>query len=77
MLCVVRVKSQEEAMALIDAHEYGNGTCLFTRDGKAARRRGVKVTRGLFALRGTLRDPGRSRKAGETHGSVTNRAPRG
>lgn len=24
-------------MALIDAHEYGNGTCIFTRDGAAAR----------------------------------------
>ena len=24
-------------MALIDAHEYGNGTCIFTRDGEAAR----------------------------------------
>jgi malonate-semialdehyde dehydrogenase (acetylating)/methylmalonate-semialdehyde dehydrogenase len=37
VLCVVRVQSQEEAMALIDAHEYGNGTCIFTRDGEAAR----------------------------------------
>lgn len=37
VLCVVRVKSQEEAMALIDRHEYGNGTCIFTRDGEAAR----------------------------------------
>ena len=36
VLCVVRVKSQEESMALIDAHEYGNGTCLFTCDGEAA-----------------------------------------
>ena len=24
-------------MQLIDAHEYGNGTCIFTRDGEAAR----------------------------------------
>ena len=24
-------------MALIDAHEFGNGTCIFTRDGAAAR----------------------------------------
>jgi malonate-semialdehyde dehydrogenase (acetylating)/methylmalonate-semialdehyde dehydrogenase len=24
-------------MDLIDAHEYGNGTCIFTRDGEAAR----------------------------------------
>jgi len=37
VLGVVRVKSLEEAMALIDAHEYGNGTCIFTRDGEAAR----------------------------------------
>ena len=37
VLCVVRVGSQEEAMQLIDAHEYGNGTCIFTRDGEAAR----------------------------------------
>ena len=37
VLCVVRAHSLEEAMELIDAHEYGNGTCIFTRDGEAAR----------------------------------------
>jgi malonate-semialdehyde dehydrogenase (acetylating)/methylmalonate-semialdehyde dehydrogenase len=37
VLCVVRAESQEHAMALIDGHEYGNGTCIFTRDGEAAR----------------------------------------
>lgn len=37
VLCVVRVASQEEAMALINDHEFGNGTCIFTRDGEAAR----------------------------------------
>ncbi len=37
VLCVVRVDSQMEAMQLIDDHEYGNGTCIFTRDGEAAR----------------------------------------
>ncbi len=37
VLGIVRVQSLEEAMALIDAHEYGNGTCIFTRDGEAAR----------------------------------------
>ena len=31
------VKTLQEAMDLIDAHEYGNGTCIFTRDGEAAR----------------------------------------
>ena len=37
VLGVVRVKSLEEAMRLINEHEYGNGTCIFTRDGEAAR----------------------------------------
>lgn len=37
VLCVMRVNSLQEAMALIDAHEYGNGTCIFTRDGGVAR----------------------------------------
>ena len=37
VLQVMRVKSMEQAMQLIDRHEYGNGTCIFTRDGEAAR----------------------------------------
>ena len=37
VLQVMRVKSMEQAMQLIDNHEYGNGTCIFTRDGEAAR----------------------------------------
>ncbi|AJQ92682.1 CoA-acylating methylmalonate-semialdehyde dehydrogenase [Gynuella sunshinyii] len=37
VLLVVRVNSMQEAMDLINAHEYGNGTCIFTRDGEAAR----------------------------------------
>ncbi|MGB4585113.1 MAG: CoA-acylating methylmalonate-semialdehyde dehydrogenase [Rhodoferax sp.] len=37
VLGVVRVETLQEAMDMIDAHEYGNGTCIFTRDGEAAR----------------------------------------
>jgi len=37
VLCVVRVETLNEAMALINEHEYGNGTCVFTRDGETAR----------------------------------------
>lgn len=37
VLQVIRVKTMQEAMQLIDDHEYGNGTCIFTRDGEAAR----------------------------------------
>ncbi|WP_257267196.1 CoA-acylating methylmalonate-semialdehyde dehydrogenase, partial [Endozoicomonas sp. ONNA2] len=37
VLQVVRVDTMQAAMDLINAHEYGNGTCIFTRDGEAAR----------------------------------------
>ncbi len=37
VLCVLRVKSLEQAMSLINQHQYGNGTCIFTRDGEVAR----------------------------------------
>ena len=37
VLQVIRVKTMQEAMKLINDHEYGNGTCIFTRDGEAAR----------------------------------------
>jgi len=37
VLQVVRVESMDQAMQLINDHEYGNGTCIFTRDGEAAR----------------------------------------
>lgn len=37
VLGVVRVATLQAAMQLIDEHEYGNGTCIFTRDGEAAR----------------------------------------
>jgi len=37
VLCVVRVNSYDEAVDLINAHVYGNGVSIFTRDGDAAR----------------------------------------
>lgn len=37
VLVVVRVRSYEEALALVNQHEYGNGVSVFTRDGDAAR----------------------------------------
>ncbi|MFG3025684.1 CoA-acylating methylmalonate-semialdehyde dehydrogenase [Streptomyces sp. NPDC048254] len=45
VLAVVRAESLDEAIALINANPYGNGTALFTASGEAARRfqRNVKV----------------------------------
>jgi len=45
VLSVLRVETVDEAIALINANPYGNGTAIFTSSGDAARRfqRGVKV----------------------------------
>ncbi|MBO6506188.1 MAG: CoA-acylating methylmalonate-semialdehyde dehydrogenase [Kordiimonadaceae bacterium] len=37
VLSVLRANSYDQAVDLINAHEYGNGTAIFTRDGDAAR----------------------------------------
>ncbi len=37
VLCIVRAANYEEGLRLINEHEYGNGTAIFTRDGDAAR----------------------------------------
>jgi len=37
VLSVVRAEGYEEAVQMINDHEYGNGTAIFTRDGDAAR----------------------------------------
>ena len=50
VLCVVRVASLDEALQLVDDHEYGNGTCLFTRDGEAARHFSDRVKAGMVGI---------------------------
>ena len=50
VLCVVRAESEEQAMQLIDDHEYGNGTCIFTRDGEAARYFADNVKVGMVGI---------------------------
>jgi len=45
VLSVLRVETVDDAIAMINANPYGNGTAIFTSSGEAARRfqRGVKV----------------------------------
>jgi malonate-semialdehyde dehydrogenase (acetylating)/methylmalonate-semialdehyde dehydrogenase len=50
VLCVVRADSLQEAMDLVDAHEYGNGACIFTRDGEAARHFTDRVQAGMVGV---------------------------
>ncbi|MBX7119035.1 MAG: CoA-acylating methylmalonate-semialdehyde dehydrogenase [Gemmatimonadaceae bacterium] len=50
VLCVVRVGSAEEALALCDAHRYGNGVAVFTRSGGAARDFAHRVRCGMVGI---------------------------
>jgi malonate-semialdehyde dehydrogenase (acetylating)/methylmalonate-semialdehyde dehydrogenase len=50
VLSVVRVKSYDEGLALINSHRYGNGTAIFTNDGGAARRFQNEVSVGMIGI---------------------------
>ncbi len=50
VLCVVRVDSYEEAVKLINEHEYGNGTAIFTRDGDTARQFSENIQVGMVGI---------------------------
>lgn len=50
VLSVVRVDSYDEALALINANPYGNGTAIFTSDGGAARRFENEVEVGMIGI---------------------------
>ncbi len=50
VLSVVRVPTFDEAMALVNANPYGNGTALFTRDGGMARRFEREVQVGMVGI---------------------------
>jgi malonate-semialdehyde dehydrogenase (acetylating)/methylmalonate-semialdehyde dehydrogenase len=50
VLGVVRVPRLEDAIALIEASEYANGTCLFTQDGGAARHFAERIQVGMVGI---------------------------
>ena len=50
VLSVVRAESYEEALQLVNDHEYGNGTAIFTRDGDAARDFGHRAQIGMVGV---------------------------
>ena len=50
VLSVVRANDFAEAVKLINDHEYGNGTAIFTRDGDAAREFADKIEVGMVGI---------------------------
>jgi malonate-semialdehyde dehydrogenase (acetylating)/methylmalonate-semialdehyde dehydrogenase len=50
VLAVVRVPSFAEGLALINQHEFGNGTAIFTGSGEAAREFTAQVQVGMVGV---------------------------
>lgn len=50
VLNVIRVNTYEEAVELINKHQYGNGTAIFTRDGGAARQFQFDIEVGMVGI---------------------------
>ncbi|MEA2117751.1 CoA-acylating methylmalonate-semialdehyde dehydrogenase [Halovibrio sp. HP20-50] len=50
VLAIARVESFDEAVSMINAHEYGNGTAIFTRDGDAARQYCEQIQVGMVGV---------------------------
>jgi malonate-semialdehyde dehydrogenase (acetylating)/methylmalonate-semialdehyde dehydrogenase len=50
VLSVVRVPDYQSAVKLVNDHEYGNGTAIFTRDGDAARDFAAKIKVGMVGV---------------------------
>ncbi|UCE02005.1 MAG: CoA-acylating methylmalonate-semialdehyde dehydrogenase [Candidatus Latescibacterota bacterium] len=50
VLSIVRASDYEEALALVNDHEYGNGAAIFTRDGDAARDFTSRVRIGMVGV---------------------------
>jgi malonate-semialdehyde dehydrogenase (acetylating)/methylmalonate-semialdehyde dehydrogenase len=50
VLAVVRVPNVEQALRLVNEHEYGNGTAIFTRDGDVAREFVSRVQAGMVGV---------------------------
>ena len=50
VLSVLRVDDLDQAIELVNANPYGNGTAIFTRDGSAARRFRRDVTVGMVGI---------------------------
>ena len=50
VLCIVRAKDITEAIQIINAHEYGNGVSIFTRDGGTARNFTHQIKVGMVGI---------------------------
>ena len=57
VLSVVRAKTYAEGVQLVNDHEYGNGTAIFTRDGDTARDFASNIQIGMVGIKVSIPVP--------------------
>ncbi|BFM07639.1 CoA-acylating methylmalonate-semialdehyde dehydrogenase [Halioxenophilus aromaticivorans] len=50
VLCMIRAESFDDAVRMINEHEFGNGTAIFTRDGDSARSFANQIQVGMVGI---------------------------
>jgi malonate-semialdehyde dehydrogenase (acetylating)/methylmalonate-semialdehyde dehydrogenase len=50
VLCIARVPTLATALALVNSHEFGNGTAIFTNDGRAAQEFSRNIEAGMVGI---------------------------
>jgi malonate-semialdehyde dehydrogenase (acetylating)/methylmalonate-semialdehyde dehydrogenase len=70
VLGMVRVSTFDEGLGLINSHQYGNGTAIFTNDGGAARRFELEVDVPMIGINVPIPVPAGYLSFGGTRGSA-------
>jgi malonate-semialdehyde dehydrogenase (acetylating)/methylmalonate-semialdehyde dehydrogenase len=70
VLGIVRAKTFDEGLAMINNHQYGNGTAIFTNDGGAARRFEIEVDVPMIGINVPIPVPAGYMSFGGTRGSA-------
>ena len=76
VLSVLRVDTYDDALALVNANPYGNGTAIFTNDGGAARRFQAEVEVGMVGINVPIPGAGRVLLVRRLEELVVRRHPR-
>jgi malonate-semialdehyde dehydrogenase (acetylating) / methylmalonate-semialdehyde dehydrogenase len=50
VLCLLRASTADEALAIVNGHEYANGAAIFTASGRAAREFAARVDAGMVGI---------------------------
>ena len=69
VLCLVRADTAAQALEIVNGNQYGNGSCIFTRDGYSARQFASEVEAGMVGINVPLPVPVASHSFGGWKGS--------